>query len=172
MICPSCGVSNLPGADACAGCELALSALDLPSPANPVEGSLLTDRVAVLLPKRPVTVPESATLGDAMTAMMSGSVGAVLVTSAAGRLTGILTERDFLTKVAGSDTFAHRPVSDFMTRGPETVSPDDPLAFALRKMDVGGYRHLPVVHADRPVGVISVRDLLRHVLSLCQPKPA
>ena len=35
-------------------------------------------------------------------------------------------------------------------------------------MDVGGYRHLPVIHDGRPIGVISVRDMLRHITRLCQ----
>ena len=48
------------------------------------------------------------------------------------------------------------------------VRADDSLTLALHKMDVGGYRHLPVVNADRPVGMISVRDMLRHVTGLCQ----
>ena len=43
----------------------------------------------------------------------------------------------------------------------------DKLAFALLKMDVGGYRHLPVVKDGKPAGVISVRDLLRHITRLC-----
>jgi CBS domain-containing protein len=56
-----------------------------------------------------------------------------------------------------------------MTPNPETVQETNPLAFALRMMDVGGYRHLPVVNGDKPTGVISVRDVLRHVLSHCHP---
>ncbi len=54
-----------------------------------------------------------------------------------------------------------------MTPNPETVAPADVLAFALGKMDAGGYRHLPVVDAGRPVGVISVRDILRHLTAVC-----
>jgi CBS domain-containing protein len=55
-----------------------------------------------------------------------------------------------------------------MTRDPETVTPADTLAFALGKMDAGGYRHLPVVAGGRPVGVVSVRDVLRHVTRTSQ----
>jgi CBS domain-containing protein len=55
-----------------------------------------------------------------------------------------------------------------MTCGPETVTSSDSLAFALHKMDGGGYRHLPVVSGGRPTGVISVRDLLRYFTRLCK----
>jgi CBS domain-containing protein len=55
-----------------------------------------------------------------------------------------------------------------MTPNPETVSSGDTLAFALHKMDGGGYRHLPVISGGRPTGVISVRDLLRHFTRLCR----
>ena len=44
----------------------------------------------------------------------------------------------------------------------------DTLAFALHKMDVGGYRHLPILREGRPVGVLSVRDMLRHITRLCK----
>ena len=44
----------------------------------------------------------------------------------------------------------------------------DTLAFALHKMDVGGYRHLPVLKDGKPTGVISVRDMLRHITRLCK----
>jgi CBS domain-containing protein len=54
-----------------------------------------------------------------------------------------------------------------MTPKPETVQMGDILAAALAKMDAGGYRHLPVVQNGRPVGVISVRDVLRHLIRFC-----
>lgn len=113
-------------------------------------------------------VPIDGTLGDAMQAMMDRGVGAVLVTTRSGRLLGILTERDYLTKVAGQPDYASRPLSEFMTADPEVVGPNDPLAFALQRMDTGGYRHLPIVEGGKPVGVVSVRDVLRHVVRLCK----
>jgi len=58
---------------------------------------------------------------------------------------------------------AGRPVSQFMTPSPETVDSEARIAFAVHKMDVGGYRHMPVVTQGRLSGVISVRDVLRYV---------
>ena len=47
---------------------------------------------------------------------------------------------------------------------------DDTLAFALHKMDGGGYRHLPVLKDGQPLGMISVRDMLRHITRLCKDR--
>jgi CBS domain-containing protein len=55
-----------------------------------------------------------------------------------------------------------------MTPNPETVGPNDTVAFAMQKMDIGGYRHLPVVEDGIPIGIISVRDLMRHITRLCR----
>ena len=167
MICPVCGDPNLPGEDLCVGCQFDLAAVDRPFSNDTVEGSLITHMVGVLRPRPPVTVPADATLDVAVAAMIAEQVGAVLVVGPGGQLVGILTERDFLTRVAGSPGYGALPVSQFMTRDPEAVAPTDPLGFALAKMDLGGYRHLPVTESGRPVGVISVRDILRHVMHLC-----
>ena len=50
-----------------------------------------------------------------------------------------------------------------MTAAPETIAHDAPIAFALHKMDIGGYRHIPVLTDGKPTGVISVRDILRYI---------
>jgi CBS domain-containing protein len=168
MICPSCGHSNLPGADECVKCQFALASVDMPTPGDKVEGSLMTDTVAVLKPRQSVTVSETAPLGTAVGVMLATKVGAVLVTGPDDSLVGILTERDFLTKVVGQSGYEGLPVRQFMTPNPETVVLSDPLAFALRKMDVGGYRHLPVVENGKPIGVVSVRDVIRHITRLCK----
>lgn len=170
MICPACGTTNPMGADACTHCGADLTAFDRPQPADAVEASLLRDTVATLRPRPPVCVPPTADLDRAMRVMTAEGVGAVLVTDAGGLLVGILTERDFLTKIAGSDALALLPVAQFMTRTPETVRLEDPLAYAVRQMDAGNYRHLPVVADGKPVGMISVRDVLRHVLDICRPR--
>lgn len=166
MRCPACEHANPPGADECERCQTALAPLDAPTPQGPVETSLLNDPVSILDPRPPVTVSIDAELGQAIRAMIDQRVGAVLVTGPDGALVGILTERDFLSKVAGEPGHDHLPVSRFMTPAPETVAPSDILAIVLGKMDAGGYRHLPVVSNGRPVGVISVRDVLRHLTAV------
>ena len=169
MICPRCGFDNVPGSDACGRCLLDLAPLDQPAGHDRVQSSLMADPVHKLQPRPPVTVPLAAPLWQAIAAMLAAEVGTVLVVDGDGRLVGIFSERDLLTKVAGiHEDYAGRPVREFMTAGPETVREDDTLAFALHKMDVGGYRHVPLVKDGQPVGVLSVRDMLRHITRLCK----
>jgi CBS domain-containing protein len=167
MYCPHCFHLNLPGADQCTKCLFDLASVDRPAPQDKVDASLMTDPITVLHPKEPVCIRDSATLGEALARMIDRGVGALLVTDATGALAGVLTERDFLARVASEPSFEHLPIAHFMTPEPESVAPSDTLAYAMRKMSVGGYRHMPVVEWGKPVGVFSVRDLLKHVSKLC-----
>jgi CBS domain-containing protein len=169
MICPSCGHSNLPGADECGVCMTDFSALDVPAAQDRVEASVMSDPVRALKPKKPVTISSNALLGDALQRMVDEEIGALLVTNEANQMIGILTERDYLTKVVGIlGDYSRRPLLPIMTPDPESVGIDDTLAYALHKMDIGGYRHLPVLENGRPVGIISVRDVIRHITRLCR----
>lgn len=169
MICPTCTHDNLPGAEQCSRCMQDLTQLDMPMPFNNVERSLLEDSVELLSPRQPVTVRATMTVGEALRTMLAHDIGSLLVVDERGKLVGIFSERDLLTKVAGSpvpDT--QLTVQGVMTANPETVGIGDSLAFAMHKMDVGGYRHLPVIKDGAPVGVVSVRDMLRHITRLCK----
>jgi CBS domain-containing protein len=169
MICPNCGHDNLPGSEACSSCGQDLSQLDLPVARDRVERSLMEDTVGRLCAVKPICVKPDATLHDALQTMIGGGVGALLIVSDANLVVGILTERDLLTKVAGFHSdLDHLRVQQFMKPDPEVLAASDTLAFALHKMDIGGYRHLPVVRDGQPVGVISVRDMLRHIAKLCK----
>jgi CBS domain-containing protein len=117
-----------------------------------------------------LTVETTATLTDAAREMHSHSVGAVLVL-AGDRLEGILTERDVLRAVAtGSVEGTH--VAAWMTRDPETISRSDTTGHAAALMIHGGFRHLPVVDHGEPVGIVSIRDLMRLVLDDESPRGA
>jgi CBS domain-containing protein len=169
VICPDCGSKNLPGQETCGNCQHDLTRWDRPYPKDRVERSLMEDPVSLLPACPPTMVAPDTTLRDAMARMLAGNVGAVLVVDAADRLIGILSERDLLKKVAGvHEAYADLPVSQFMTPRPETVAPTDPINYALHKMHSGGYRHLPVVEDGRPVSVVSVRDMIRHIIGLCR----
>jgi CBS domain-containing protein len=171
MICPHCGHDNLPGSEECSRCLQDLTQLDLPAPHNRIERSLMEDPVSVLAPGRPITLPQTATVRQAMDTMLAHDIGAILVLDGQGKLAGIFSERDLLLKVSGiHDDFEHLAVAQFMTVHPETVVLTDSLAFALHKMDIGGYRHLPVIEHGVPLGVISVRNMLRHITRLCNER--
>jgi CBS domain-containing protein len=169
MICPNCGHDNLPGSEECTSCLQDLTQLDRPTAHDRVERSLMEDPVRVLRPRKPVTLRPTATVREAIQTMLARDIGALLVVDESDKLLGIFSERDLLVKVAGiHDDFANLPIEQFMTPQPETVTDEDTLAFALHKMDIGGYRHLPVLTDGRPSGVVSVRDLVRHITRLCK----
>jgi len=168
MICPVCDHDNHPGVEHCANCQRDMTNLELPVAIDRVDRSLMEDTVEKLHPGQPAAVSPLTTLSEAIALMLSRDIGVVLVVDDTGGLLGILSERDLLTKVAGLvDDYATRPVCDFMTPAPETVRLHDRLAFALHKMDTGGYRHLPVVREGKAMGVVSVRDMLRHITKIC-----
>ena len=118
----------------------------------------------ILNPRSPLSVASSATLREAVTIMREHHVGCVLVVDD-DRLTGILTERDLLLKMEGADPA--EPVARFMTPDPETLQLDDPIVWALNRMAVGGYRHVPLVDDEgRPVGILSVKDIVHYIVAL------
>ncbi len=169
MICPNCGFDNLPGSEECTSCGQDLTQLDRPVARDRVERSLMEDTVGQFCSGKPLVIGPNATLGEAIRAMMGPGIGALLIVNDQGKLVGIISERDLLTRVVGFHAdYGKLPVEQFMTPDPETVAVTDSLAFALHKMDIGGYRHLPVVKDGKPLGVISVRDMLKHITKLCK----
>jgi CBS domain-containing protein len=167
MICPTCGHDNLPGVESCGNCQQDLSPLDRPRADNPIERHLMEDQVHTLTPHPPTTIAPTATVRQAIELMLAQNVGAVLIVDEGGGLLGIFSERDLLKKVAGIHTdFADLPITRFMTQRPEAVTTNDTLNFVLHKMDAGGYRHVPILEGGRPVSMLSVRDMLRHLTRL------
>jgi len=95
--------------------------------------------------------------------MAKEKVGA-LVVLADGKLCGIISERDVVRRVAAKRRDpATTKVSEVMTVAVKTVTPTASAKTALELMHLGSFRHLPMVDdAGQVIGMISVRDLLRH----------
>jgi CBS domain-containing protein len=77
-------------------------------------------------------------------------------------LVGIFTDRDAVLKVAAAAA-DRRPVREVMTPDPVVLRRDDPVAVAIHKMAVGGFRHVPILDDGHPIGVVSARDVFRHL---------
>ena len=109
-----------------------------------------------------LAVDATEPLTDAAAQMHGRGVGAALVLNGE-RLSGILTERDVLRAVATGGVEGTK-VGAWMTHDPETVGPDERPGQAAAIMLHGGFRHLPVLDDDKPVGIVSIRDLMRLVI--------
>lgn len=163
IVCPSCGFENIDGSDSCEKCQTALTFLSKPQPGSWIERSILKDRIEALIPRRPLVVAPDAKVSDVLKCLVDNHIGCVIVADGE-KLVGIFSERDALMRL--NTEFAElgdRPISEFMTSSPETVTLEDRIAFALHKMDLGGYRHIPVLKEGRITGVISIRDILRYI---------
>ena len=124
--------------------------------------------VADVMTRKLLTVEPTTNLSEAAAKMTERGVGAALVLSA-GSVSGILTERDVLRAVAtGSVEGTH--VAAWMTRDPETVDATESLGQAAAVMIHGGFRHLPVLDGGAPVGIVSIRDLMRVVVDDESPR--
>ena len=127
---------------------------------------LMTAPIRALHPRAAVSCFEETTVADAVARMNHEKIGAVLVESRDGKLTGIFTERDVLTKIAGRGLdFTTIHVGEFMTKDPEALTADHKVAYALNKMVIGGYRHVPIVDGEgHPKGMLSVRDVVEFIV--------
>jgi CBS domain-containing protein len=133
-----------------------------------MRGAFLNDTIAALEPAEPICLRETATVAEAIARMLERRHAGVLIVDDASRLTGIFTERDVLTRVAGVARDAARtPLHDVMTPNPEALSVTDRIAYAVHSMSVAGYRTVPLVDAERrPVGVVTVSDVIRWLAHL------
>jgi CBS domain-containing protein len=133
-----------------------------------IRGALLNDQIAVLGPAEPICLVESATVQEAIERMLERRQAGVLIVDVDGRLTGIFTERDVLTRVAGQGRDAKQTaLGTVMTRDPDALRPADRVAYAVHSMSVAGYRTVPLVDAERrPLGVVTVADVIRWLAGL------
>ena len=123
---------------------------------------MIREPIRSLDPRQPLSLPPGATVRDAIEMMREHRVGCVLVVEDE-RLTGIITERDLVVKLVDADV--GRPIRDLMTPDPEVLTLDDPIVYALNKMSVGGFRHVPLVDEEqRPVGMVSVKDIIDYIV--------
>jgi CBS domain-containing protein len=133
---------------------------------HPLELSrnLKVDSVSRLGPSPPRSIDAADTAADAVAVMRAEKCGCLLVTDQ-GKVVGIFTERDLLTRVLAKGRPLGTPMRACMTANPVTVSPKDSVRTAIRRMEEGGYRHLAVVdEAGGPVGILSASRVVHYLV--------
>lgn len=115
-----------------------------------------------------LSLPEGASVLEAIALMAERHVGSVLVTRD-GVPVGILTERDYARKVIlRGRSSADTAVSEIMSEPLLTVTPGDSMNHCMALMTTHRIRHLPVIDGGRLAGMVSIGDLLKSLLVLRQ----
>jgi CBS domain-containing protein len=119
---------------------------------------------------RPVVARPDESVRDAVCRMTKEACGSILVCDQE-ELLGIFTERDLMTRVIAKDLDPKATrLEEVMTRDPERIECTETAREAVRRMDEGGFRHLPVTENGHVVGVISIRDVPLETMARMQPE--
>lgn len=119
-------------------------------------------QIAELIEGHPLILADSSdNVRDVARKMSERNIGAIAVLDS-GKLVGIFSERDLMTRVVvpGLDP-DDTPVSNVMTKALVAARPEEEIDSALQKMQSLGCRHLPVVDEGNLIGMLSLRDLLK-----------
>lgn len=112
-----------------------------------------------------ISVAPDTPVFQALEVMAQNGIGAVLVLQS-GRLVGIMSERDYARKVVLQGKSSHAtPVRDIMTERVAYARPEQTVPECMALMTDKRIRHLPVMEADRLLGVLSIGDLVKEMIS-------
>ena len=130
-----------------------------------VQHSLSFVNLSGLMSDKPITVTPEATIAEGIDTMRSEDIGALIVIDTTGRIAGIFSERDVLTKIACRlEKLDSETVGDHMSKDVIKLSPRDSIASALHQMAQHRIRRVPLVSVTlQPTGVISFRDIAGYI---------
>lgn len=115
-------------------------------------------------PSNIFSVAGQVSVYDAIKVMGEKNIGALLIMEG-DKLTGILSERDYARKVVlKGKSSRETPVRDIMTENVLTVTPEDTIERCMAIMTEKHIRHLPVVEADKVLGMVSIGDVVNGII--------
>jgi signal-transduction protein with cAMP-binding, CBS, and nucleotidyltransferase domain len=161
MLCPNCRFDNFEGEDSCTNCGADLSTSDIPQGIADYQDTILGEHLEALGVGSPRIIEPGMPVAAAIRLMHESGADCLLVCEDE-RLVGIFTDRDAAVKAVDKRLGLFK-VRDFMTADPVVLRSEDTLAVAIHKMAVGGFRHIPIVEGDRPIGVVAAADVFRHI---------
>ena len=112
------------------------------------------------------TISPEASVFEAVQKMAERNIGALVVVVENGKVVGVVTERDYARKVAlMARTSRDTPVRDIMSAPVMYVRPSQTNEECMALMTENRLRHLPVMEGERMVGLISIGDLVKDIIS-------
>ncbi len=112
-----------------------------------------------------LSIAPSASVLDAIRLMADKGIGALIVMDGE-TMAGIVTERDYARKVILKGRSSHEtPVSDIMSTGVISTSPDQTVNICMNVMTDKRIRHLPVVEGNKVIGLVSIGDLVKAIIA-------
>jgi len=111
---------------------------------------------------RIVSIDPEATVHEAIAKLVQNNIGSLPVVDQAGRLVGIFAERDVLRIIHNrGEGFGRMRISEVMTRDPSTCDIQDDVNDVMGQMSELRIAKVPVIHAGKLVGIISVGDVIK-----------
>ena len=119
-------------------------------------------QISDVMTSRVISIRSGDTADTAARLLSRNNIGALPVTDDSGRLVGMLTDRDIVTRCLAADLSPREtPVSQIMTSGPVTIDQDASPGDAAFRMGQRQVRRLPVVQGEKLTGIVSLADLAR-----------
>jgi CBS domain-containing protein len=113
-----------------------------------------------------VSADPGASLRELAEIMFGEDVGSVVITEA-GRVVGIVTQRDIVVALANGDDPDSASAASVMSEEPMCADVGDSVRFTAERLVRAGVLHVPVLQNGRPVGMVSGRDLLLALTGPC-----
>ena len=108
-----------------------------------------------------ITIGPEQTLLEVVELLVRHNIGALPVVDGQGKLIGIISERDVIRRVAETEKLNETAVREVMTRTVIVGVPQDDVISVANTMTERRFRHLPIMHGDNLVGIISIGDILK-----------
>ena len=122
------------------------------------EGHLVSD----IMKKKIISIDESETIKKAASMMTEAEIGSIIITKD-NIPVGILTERDFVTKIASKEISLSVPVSQVMTHPLLVIAPNQTVWEVAEIMNNMGIHRVAVQEGDKIIGMVTTTDLVKIV---------
>jgi CBS domain-containing protein len=107
-----------------------------------------------------ISIDSEMTVKDAAVTMKARNVGCVIVTKQDVPV-GIITERDFVTRIAANEKTFSTPLSEVMSSPLTVIGPEETVWEAAEIMKSKGIHKVPVQEGDKVIGIITTSDLVK-----------